>query len=192
MALINCPECGGQVSDEALACPHCGKQLRMVSMPQQSVPMPQQSAPIQSGGVVNAATTTKRPVSILVLAIIALILGVMFSTGQVNTDNSTNTGVGLVLEGAFVAAVAMMDKAQIPAAIAAILAIVSYGMRNKVVAIIGIIVAVVSLLAVLYFGISNSGLGLLFVMPLYLPAPILAIIANAIATKRFGAQASQI
>ena len=24
MALMNCPECGGQVSDKAHACPHCG------------------------------------------------------------------------------------------------------------------------------------------------------------------------
>jgi hypothetical protein len=28
MALVNCIECGGRVSDQALACPHCGKPLR--------------------------------------------------------------------------------------------------------------------------------------------------------------------
>ncbi|OOF70579.1 hypothetical protein BKG91_03800 [Rodentibacter caecimuris] len=28
MALINCPECSNQVSDQALKCPSCGKQLR--------------------------------------------------------------------------------------------------------------------------------------------------------------------
>lgn len=27
MALINCPECSKQVSDNALSCPHCGNQL---------------------------------------------------------------------------------------------------------------------------------------------------------------------
>jgi hypothetical protein len=28
MALIQCPECSGQVSDQALACPHCGYPLK--------------------------------------------------------------------------------------------------------------------------------------------------------------------
>lgn len=28
MALINCPECNKEVSDQALKCPNCGKQLR--------------------------------------------------------------------------------------------------------------------------------------------------------------------
>ena len=28
MALINCPECNNQVSDQAFKCPSCGKQLR--------------------------------------------------------------------------------------------------------------------------------------------------------------------
>ena len=28
MALINCPECNNQVSNQALKCPSCGKQLR--------------------------------------------------------------------------------------------------------------------------------------------------------------------
>lgn len=28
MALVNCPECGGSVSDEAKICPHCGYDLK--------------------------------------------------------------------------------------------------------------------------------------------------------------------
>ena len=180
------------MSDEALACPHCGKQISGIINLQQSAPInSQQPLPMKSGQNTNTTTPAKRPVSILVLAIIALILGIMFSTGTVNTDNSTNTGVGLVIEGAFVSAVGMMAKAQIPAAIAAALAIISYAMRNRIVAILGIVVAAAALLAVLYFGFSYSSIGLLFVMPLYLPAPILAIIANAIATKSFGSQTPQ-
>lgn len=31
MALMNCPECGGKVSDRAAACPHCGYPLQPVS-----------------------------------------------------------------------------------------------------------------------------------------------------------------
>ena len=30
MALINCPECGRQVSDQAAACPECGYPIRKV------------------------------------------------------------------------------------------------------------------------------------------------------------------
>lgn len=29
MALVNCAECGKEVSDGAARCPHCGKKLRM-------------------------------------------------------------------------------------------------------------------------------------------------------------------
>ena len=28
MTLFRCPECGGQISSEALACPHCGRPMR--------------------------------------------------------------------------------------------------------------------------------------------------------------------
>lgn len=28
MALVNCPECGREVSDQAMACPHCGYPIR--------------------------------------------------------------------------------------------------------------------------------------------------------------------
>lgn len=31
MALINCPECGGMVSDKATACPHCGYPMKSLS-----------------------------------------------------------------------------------------------------------------------------------------------------------------
>ena len=31
MALIKCPECGGQVSDKAEACIHCGYPLKNIS-----------------------------------------------------------------------------------------------------------------------------------------------------------------
>jgi hypothetical protein len=33
MALIACPDCAGQVSDQALACPHCGRPLRSMPAP---------------------------------------------------------------------------------------------------------------------------------------------------------------
>lgn len=34
MTLIACPDCGGQVSDQAVACPHCGRPLRSMPSPE--------------------------------------------------------------------------------------------------------------------------------------------------------------
>jgi hypothetical protein len=34
MGLIACQDCGGQVSDQALACPHCGRPLRSMPSPE--------------------------------------------------------------------------------------------------------------------------------------------------------------
>lgn len=34
MALINCPECGGRVSDKAKACPHCGYAVAVPRCPE--------------------------------------------------------------------------------------------------------------------------------------------------------------
>jgi TM2 domain-containing membrane protein YozV len=38
MALINCPECGGQVSTHAPACPHCGFNPTALMQPSHGVP----------------------------------------------------------------------------------------------------------------------------------------------------------
>lgn len=51
MALINCPECGKQVSDRAPACPHCGMPLGTVSPP---------SVPPASPTLVINPTTARR------------------------------------------------------------------------------------------------------------------------------------
>lgn len=40
MALINCPECSGQVSDKAKVCPHCGYEL--VALPKKKTLAPTQ------------------------------------------------------------------------------------------------------------------------------------------------------
>lgn len=36
MALINCRECGKQISDQAASCPHCGAPLKTNPAPQQN------------------------------------------------------------------------------------------------------------------------------------------------------------
>ena len=38
MALINCPECGQEVSDQATSCPHCGYGLNEIAGPTQPKP----------------------------------------------------------------------------------------------------------------------------------------------------------
>ena len=67
MALINCPECGKQVSDRAPQCPHCGFQLQqpgvatpppppgmgMTPPPIAGIYQPQQAAPQQAAAPVN-------------------------------------------------------------------------------------------------------------------------------------------
>ena len=47
MALINCPECGSQVSDSAGACPNCGHPLRG------NKPSKSKAAKLKTGAIVN-------------------------------------------------------------------------------------------------------------------------------------------
>lgn len=46
MALINCRECGKQISDQAASCPHCGAPLKATPAPQQNT-APQQAVDYQ-------------------------------------------------------------------------------------------------------------------------------------------------
>jgi hypothetical protein len=39
MALINCPECGAQVSDQAVSCPNCGHPIKPAGKPHPWQPM---------------------------------------------------------------------------------------------------------------------------------------------------------
>jgi len=42
MALISCPECGKEISDKAVACPHCGNPMNPQSQQIQQIVQPQQ------------------------------------------------------------------------------------------------------------------------------------------------------
>lgn len=37
MALIKCPECGKEISDRAVSCPHCGYPIKNLSREKESV-----------------------------------------------------------------------------------------------------------------------------------------------------------
>lgn len=49
MALINCSECGGAVSNKAIACPHCGYPIAPLEL--QSRPSPEEVQPIEKTGM---------------------------------------------------------------------------------------------------------------------------------------------
>lgn len=49
MALTKCGECGGQVSDKAAACPHCGAQIAAVVVTPEA-----RSQPTKTGGIGGA------------------------------------------------------------------------------------------------------------------------------------------
>jgi TM2 domain-containing membrane protein YozV len=49
MALINCPECGGQVSTHAPACPHCGFNPTALTQRAPAVPVPTGKSNVAAG-----------------------------------------------------------------------------------------------------------------------------------------------
>lgn len=65
MAMINCPECGKEISDQAVSCPNCGAPIRIVQ------PVPQFVAP----------QPKKKSSTLGVLALIFSIIGCTFFVG---------------------------------------------------------------------------------------------------------------
>ena len=86
MALTACSECGGKVSTEAAACPHCGASARLpyVAMPPAPTP-PQPSAVPHGGSLAARGNTSQRSVTRLhlwmLLAAGGLLLLVVASVG---------------------------------------------------------------------------------------------------------------
>lgn len=89
MALINCGECGNQVSDKAVACPRCGNPIALLSVP----------APVTvtDASVITTQSTGKGP------KVAQLVGGLMFAfgfvaafSGALETGGSV-AGLGLLL-----------------------------------------------------------------------------------------------
>lgn len=79
MALINCPECGKQVSDTAPSCPHCGYQLKgEANMSHTQISKPKKK---------NSALTT----ILVVIAIILFIIYVVSSMGGGSNSNKSSS-----------------------------------------------------------------------------------------------------
>ncbi len=65
MALINCPECGKEVSDSATTCPHCGYGLKKEKTKQKTI--------LVSGGLSSKITATNAIALIMHIALIVLL-----------------------------------------------------------------------------------------------------------------------
>jgi len=63
MALIQCPECGKEISDKVTACPHCGYPLA-------EQPQPASPQPVEVTGINLSAKNPKKSKKILVCAVI--------------------------------------------------------------------------------------------------------------------------
>lgn len=74
MSLINCPECGKQISDAASACPHCGYPLSPAPAPQ--APRTLRSTPLEEVKTNHSAGVALIVVALLLIPII--IYGFMF------------------------------------------------------------------------------------------------------------------
>lgn len=77
MALVQCPECGGKLSSDAAACPHCGKPNAPIAAPESSPEPKKTSAAVGCLGV------------ILCLVIVGYIADAL--DGGVNSTTSTQT-----------------------------------------------------------------------------------------------------
>lgn len=90
MALITCPDCGSQVSDQALACPKCGRP----SPPLPLAPLPQPSAKAkkQTGCGMALAVVV---VGGVILTILAVVMMAIFDNGSSGGRISSSNRAGV-------------------------------------------------------------------------------------------------
>lgn len=110
MALIHCPECGAQISDKAVQCPHCG--CPMTQQPECSTPEASTNAPATApapttASVAPTAAVTTEPAPkksnktfiICVLAfVIAILLTIVIILAWGNRINNTDSMVAPITD----------------------------------------------------------------------------------------------
>ena len=93
MALINCPECGKQVSDAAAACPGCAYPLSQATQQQ---PKPKQ-APKET--VVTTQRTSKKWKLMQLIGALLLIIGVISLIAGANSNEPSAAGMPMIVIG---------------------------------------------------------------------------------------------
>jgi uncharacterized membrane protein YvbJ len=95
MALIKCPECGHEVSDEALSCPNCGHPFKSINQITQQSP-------------VIIEQTTKKWKWIKLVSAIFLIIGFFLFLSGLSTGGFENVKTGLGLTITFLSFIALL------------------------------------------------------------------------------------
>lgn len=90
MALINCPECGREVSERAPSCPTCGAPIA-----QQQQWQPSYVAPQPVAAKKNVSCLTGGCVILFVLFLIGLIAGECGKSGSTSTSGPSSNGTAL-------------------------------------------------------------------------------------------------
>ncbi|MHA1280773.1 MAG: zinc-ribbon domain-containing protein [Candidatus Helarchaeota archaeon] len=112
MALIECPECGREISDKVKACPHCGYPLD-VDLPTDNVNQPQQ---VEITGIrIKKGNFTKTIIIIVSIIVVALLayFGIKFineKKAQQAYEESFNTYVDNLFEVQFLTIIGGADS----------------------------------------------------------------------------------
>lgn len=80
MALVSCRECGREISDQALSCPHCGAPLRATVSP---APAPPPASPTRWGfGLVSGGCLAIIAIPILIIILIGVCSGIFSDSNE--------------------------------------------------------------------------------------------------------------
>jgi len=101
MALINCPECGKQISDAAVSCPSCGFVISSINNDQNSssFDIGEGTLSTENNETVERKKIPKFVVIVAVIIILVVVLAYMFrgyfaSSIEMNIDGTTYLGIG--------------------------------------------------------------------------------------------------
>lgn len=107
MALVNCPECNGQISDKSSLCPHCGFpiEIRNFSCPEckqlynsEKKNCPYCGFPTPKNIKIKAFIKEKYSLLVLLAVVIVIVIGILVLFNQKTNNNEASSSVGNVFE----------------------------------------------------------------------------------------------